>query len=66
MNIKKIKGIDKNVFATISHNEYKNVLLNKNHIRHPMKKIQSKKHRKGTLKSTKFHCLVLITIDMMY
>ena len=31
-----------------------------------MKKIQSKNHRKGTLKSTKFHCLVLITIDMMY
>ena len=27
---KKTKGINKNVVATVSHNEYKDVLLNKN------------------------------------
>ena len=31
---KKTKGINRNVAATISHNEYKDVLLNNKFIRH--------------------------------
>ena len=37
---KKSKGVNKNVVATISHNEYKNVLLNKKCVRHSMNRIQ--------------------------
>ena len=48
---KKAKGKNKNV-ATISHNEYKVVLLNKKCLRHFMNKIQSKDHR--------FLCLALL------
>ena len=43
---KKAKGVKKNVVATISHNEYKNVLLNKKCLRNSMNTIQSKDHRK--------------------
>ena len=39
---KKGKGVNKNILATISHNEYKDVLLNKECIRHLMNRIQSK------------------------
>ena len=42
---KKAKGINKNVVARISHNEYKNVLLSNKHLRHSGKRIQSKDHR---------------------
>ena len=35
------KGIYKNFVATISHNEYKHVLLNKKCLRHSMNMIQS-------------------------
>ena len=41
---KRAKSGNKNVVATISHNEYK-VLLNKKCLRHSMNKIQSKSHR---------------------
>ena len=34
----------------ISHNEYKDVLLNNKCLRHLMNRIQSKYHRKGTYK----------------
>ena len=34
---KKAKGVNKDVVATISHNEYKDVLLNNKCIRHSMK-----------------------------
>ena len=47
MSIKKAKGINKNVTATISHNEYKDVLLNRKCLRHSMNMIQSKDHRLG-------------------
>ena len=47
---KKVKGMNKNVFTTISHNEYKDVLLNKKCIRHSMNRIQSRDHRIGTYK----------------
>ena len=45
---KKAKGVKKNVVAIISHNEYKNVLLNKKCLRNSMNTIQSEDHRKET------------------
>ena len=42
---KKAKGVNKNVAATISHNEYKDVLLKNKCLRHSMNRIQSKDHR---------------------
>ena len=53
MNIKKAKGGNKNVVATISHNEYKDVLLKNNCLRHSMNRIQSKDHRIGTYEINK-------------
>ena len=44
---KKTKGINRNVVATRSHNEYNYVLLNNKYIRHTMNRIQSKDHRIG-------------------
>ena len=45
---KKTKGGEKNVVATISHNEYKDVSMNKKRLRYSMNRIQSKDHRIGT------------------
>ena len=58
MNIKKAKCVNKNVAATISHNEYKDVLLNDNCMRHSTNRIQSKDHRIGTYEINKilFSC----------
>ena len=50
---KKAKGVNKNVVATISHNEYKDVLLNKKSLRHSMNRIQSKDHRIETYEINK-------------
>ena len=50
---KKAKGVNKNVVTTISHNEYKDVLLNKKCLRYLMNKIQSKDHRTGTYEVNK-------------
>ena len=36
---KKAKGVNRNVVATISHNEYKDLLLNKKCLRHTMNRI---------------------------
>ena len=36
------KGVNRNVVTTISHNEYKDVLLNNKCLRHSMNRIQSK------------------------
>ena len=63
---KKAKGVNKNVVATISHNEYKDVLLNKKCLRNSMIRIQSKDHKI----ETRFLCLALIkylfkTMDVM-
>ena len=41
---KKAKGVNKNVFKTISHNKYKDVLLNNKWLRHLMNRSQSKFH----------------------
>ena len=48
VSIKKAKGVNRNIVATISHNEYKDVLLNKKCLRHSMIRIQSKDHKIGT------------------
>ena len=45
---KKEKGGNKNFVTTISHDEYKDVLLNNKCIRHSINRIQSKDHRIGT------------------
>ena len=50
---KKAKDVNKNVVATISHYEYKDVLLNKECLRHSMNRIQSKDHRIGTYEINK-------------
>ena len=50
---KKAKGGNKNVVETISHNEYKDVLLKNNCLRHSMNRIQSKDHRIGTYEINK-------------
>ena len=47
-NHKKSKGVNRNVVATISHNEYKDVLSSNKCLRHSMNRIQSKDHRIGT------------------
>ena len=39
---KKAKGVNKNVAAVISHNEYKDILLNNKCIRNPRKRIQAR------------------------
>ena len=39
------KHITKHVVATISHNKYKSVLLNKKCLRHSINRIKSKDHR---------------------
>ena len=44
---KKAKSKNENVVATISHNECKDILLNKKSIRQSMNRIQSKDHRIG-------------------
>ena len=42
---KKAKDVNRNVVATISHNEYKNVLLNKKCLRHSINMVQSKDNK---------------------
>ena len=42
---KKSKGVKRKVFATMSQNDYKDVLLNNKCIRYSINKIQSKDHR---------------------
>ena len=50
---RKAKGVNSNVVATISPNEYKDVLLNNTCIRNSMNRIQSKHHRIGIYEMNK-------------
>ena len=50
---RKAKGVNKNVVATIGHNEYKDVLLNNKCLRHSVNGIQRKDHRIGTYEINK-------------
>ena len=45
--------MNKNIVAPISHNEYKDVLLNKKCLRHSMNRIQSNDHKIGTYEINK-------------
>ena len=62
---KKTKAVNQNVVATISHNKYKDVLLNNKYLRYSMNRIQSKDHRIGTYEINKilfscFDCKIYI------
>ena len=52
--------MNKKVVETISHNEYKDLLLNKKCIRHSMNRIQSMNIKQEHMKQTKFHGLILM------
>ena len=54
-------GLNRNVVATISHNEYKNVFLNNICLRYSMNRMQSKNDRIVAYKSAKFlyHALMI-------
>ena len=55
--VKKAKGVNKNIVKKIRHKEFAEVLFNKKMIRHKMKRIQSKLHRIGTYDV----CKILLT-----
>ena len=50
---KKAKGVNRNVVAAISHNVYKNVLLNNKYLRHSIRRNHSKDHKIGTYEINK-------------
>ena len=50
---KKAKSVNKNVVATISYDEYKDVLLDKKYLRHSMNRSQSKDQRIWTYEMSK-------------
>ena len=50
---KKAEGENRNIVVTISHNEYKDVLLNNKCLRHSMNRIQNKDHKIGTYEINK-------------
>ena len=50
---RKAKGANRNGVTSISHNDYKDVLLNSKCLRHSMNRIQSKDHRIGTYEINK-------------
>ena len=50
---KKAKGLNRNIAATISHNEYKDVLLNNECLRYSVNRIQSKDRRIRTYEINK-------------
>ena len=54
VSIKKTKEPNKNLIATISHNKYRYVSLNKKCLRHSMNRVQSKNYRIGTYEIKKF------------
>ena len=57
MNIKKAKGVNKNVVGTITHNEYNYILLKNKCMRHSMNRIHSKDYRIGTYEINKISVL---------
>ena len=46
--VKEAMRVNRNVIATINHNAYKDVLMNKKYLRHLLNIIQSKNHKIGT------------------
>ena len=49
----KAKVVNKNVVATVGHNEYKDVLLNQKYIRHSANRVEGKDNRIGTYEISK-------------
>ena len=60
----KKSNVPKGVNIAIDIDEYKNILFNKKIIRYKMRRTQSKKHKIGTMKSTKYHYRVLMIKDL--
>ena len=56
---KKAKDVNRNVVGKITHNEYKDVLLNKKCLRHMMNRIQRKNHRIWTKINKLYHVLMI-------
>ena len=67
----KANRVNRNIVATITDGEYKDLLLNNKCLRHSMNRIQSKTHTIGTYKINKFSLLCfddkiyIKTMDMM-
>ena len=62
---KKAKGCNRNVVATISHEEYKDVLLNKKCLRHSINRIKSKDIKTGTYEINKISLMRKYTSKTM-
>ena len=56
---KKPKGVNRNVVKNTTLNEYKDVLLSQNYLRHSMNRVQCKNHRIGTYQINKILLLYL-------
>ena len=52
---KKVRGVNKNIVETVSHSEYKDVLLNNKCLMHVMNRIQSKYQAIGTYEINKIY-----------
>ena len=63
---KKAKGLNRSVVVTISHNEYKDVLLNNKYLRHLKNRIQIKNHKIGTYKIDKISLFCLDDLILFY
>ena len=57
---KRTKGENENFIATITHNEYKDVLLNNKCLIHLMNRIKSKNHRIRTYETNEYDGLALV------
>ena len=55
---KKAEGVNRNVVATITHNKYKDVLLNRKCLRHSMNGIQSRDHKTKTYEMNKISLMI--------
>ena len=62
---KRAKGCNRKVVATISHEEYKDVLLNKKCLRHSINRIQSKDIKTGTYENNKISLMRKYTSKTM-
>ena len=64
---KKAKDVNRNVSEKITHNEYKDVLLNNKCMRHSMNRIQSKDHRIGNHEINKLRDIrIKITTNLKF
>ena len=64
--IKKAKGVNKNVVEKTRHKEYVDVLLNKKIIRHKMKRIQNKLHIIGICDVYKISLMIVLIVYLIF